>query len=182
MTTALPTTGEKGCHKDALRPPFPPGVTGQDLQPHALYTAGFLACYLGSFSELSSIVVPTHPQDILGAIVELGEAVEFTVLEVDWGLVDSIEGSLCFIGFVHERLEGLSTQVKVACPPKVQGLPILLDLIFNVQRQARVQEWSIGSQTSLFTQEPVAQRTIYPETSATLCFGQVAASQLGPRT
>lgn len=127
----------------------------------------FLAHYLGSFSKSSSIIISPHSQDVLGAIVELREAVEFTVLEVDWRLVDTIEGSLCLIGFVHERLEGLSTQVKVSCPPKVQGLPILLDLIFNVQRQAGVQEWSIRSQTSLFTQEPVSQRIIYHETHAT---------------
>lgn len=92
------------------------------------------AVILGSFSKFSSIVVSSHSQDILGAIVEFGEAIEFTVLEVDGGLVDSIQGSLCLVGFVHERLEGLSTQVEVSRSPKVQGLPILLDLVFNVQR------------------------------------------------
>lgn len=110
---------------------------------------------LGSFSKFSSIVVSPHSQDILGTVVEFREPIEFTVLEVDGGLVDSIEGSLCLIGFVHKRLEGLPTQVEVSCPPKVQSLPILLDLILNVKRQAGVQERSIRSQASLLTQEPI---------------------------
>lgn len=88
--------------------------------------------YLCSFSKCGSIVVSSHPQHIFSAVVEFRKAVEFAVLEVNWGLVDPVEGSLSLICFVHERLESLSTQVKVSCSPQVHGLSILLDFIFNV--------------------------------------------------
>lgn len=88
--------------------------------------------YLRSFSECGSIVVSSHPQHILSAVVEFRKAVEFAVLEVNQGLVDPVEGSLRLICFVHERLETLSTQVKVSHSPQVHGLSILLDFIFNV--------------------------------------------------
>jgi hypothetical protein len=133
VTAPHRTSEGKGHPKDSLQM-FPYKKT--EAGPAARMVS---AHYLGSLSESSSIVVSPHSQDILGAVVELREAVEFTVLEVDWRLVDAIEGSLGLIGFVHERLQGLSTQVKVSCPLKVQGLPVLLDLIFNVQRQAGIQ-------------------------------------------
>lgn len=89
--------------------------------------------YLCSFRKCSSVVVSPHAQHILRAVVEFGKAIELAVLEVNWGLVDPIEGSLCLVGFVHERLESLSTQVKVPSSPQVHSLSVLLDFIFNIQ-------------------------------------------------
>lgn len=94
---------------------------------------GFFDGYLCSFSKCSSIVVSPHSQHILSAVVEFRKAIEFAVLEVNRGLVDPIEGSLRLVRFVHERLESLSTQVKVSRSPQVYGLSVLLDFIFNVQ-------------------------------------------------
>lgn len=60
----------------------------------------FSATHLGSLGVLRSIIISTHAQHILHAVVELREAIELTVAVVNCRLVDAIEGGLGVIGAV----------------------------------------------------------------------------------
>lgn len=78
--------------------------------------------YLGSPGIFGSVIVPAHTQHVLCAVVELREAVELTVAVINVWLVDTIERGLGLIGTVEERLENLSTLVKVSCASQIELL------------------------------------------------------------
>lgn len=88
--------------------------------------------YLGSPGVLGSVVIPAHAQHVLRAVVELREAVELTVAVVDGWLVDTTEGGLGLVGAVEERLENLSTLVKVSGASQVELLCRRTNLILEV--------------------------------------------------
>ncbi len=88
--------------------------------------------YLGSPGILGSVIIPAHAQHVLRAVVELREAVELAVAVVNGWLVDTAEGGLGLVGAVEERLENLSTLVKVSCASQMELLCRWTDLILQV--------------------------------------------------
>lgn len=88
--------------------------------------------YLGSPGIFGSVIVPAHAQHILRAVVELRKAVKLTVAVVNGWLVDTTQGGLGLIGAVEERLENLSTLVKVSCASQMELLCGWTNLILQV--------------------------------------------------
>lgn len=78
--------------------------------------------HLCSTGVLCGVVVAPHAQHILGAVVELREAVELAVVEVDGWLVDAIEGGVRLIGAVQKRLQEQAARVKVSGSADVDPL------------------------------------------------------------
>jgi len=110
--------------------------------------------YLGSVGILGSVVVPSHAQHILRAVVELREAVELTVGVVDGGLVDAAEGAQGLVGAVEERLQNLSALVKVSRASQMQLLRRWTDFIPQVCGKTRVQEGRLCGLAHTLTQQP----------------------------
>ncbi|TNN74295.1 hypothetical protein EYF80_015538 [Liparis tanakae] len=87
-------------------------------------------------------------------VVELGEAVELTVGVVDGRLVDAAEGRQGLVGAVEERLQDLSTLVKVSGASHMQLLRRWTDFILQVCGKTRVQEGRLRGLTHTLTQQP----------------------------
>lgn len=88
--------------------------------------------YLGSLGIFGSVIVPSHAEHILRAVVELREAVELTIVVVNGRLVDATEGGLGVIGAVEERLDNQPTLVKVSCTSQMEPLRRWTNLILQV--------------------------------------------------
>lgn len=80
------------------------------------------SAYFCGLGVLGGVVIATHAEHVLRAVVELGEAVELAVAVVDAGLVDAAQRRLSVVGAVEEWLEDLSAQVKVPCASQVESL------------------------------------------------------------
>lgn len=78
--------------------------------------------HLCSSGVLCGIVVTTHAKHILSAIIELREAVELAVLEVDGWLVDAIEGGVGLVGAVQEWLQEQAARIEVSSSAYVDPL------------------------------------------------------------
>lgn len=132
------------------------------LLPQSLPLGGTVT--LGSVGILGSVVVPSHAQHILRAVVELREAVELTVGVVDGGLVDAAEGAQGLVGAVEERLQNLSALVKVSRASQMQLLRRWTDFIPQVCGKTRVQEGRLCGLAHTLTQQLVSSGGISNDT------------------
>lgn len=88
-------------------------------------------------------------QHILGAVEELGEAIELTVAKVNGCFVGPHQGGLAAVGPSQEGLQQLCTGWPVPSSPHKQGLSTPHHCIFQPHGQAGVQEGHLGAQPHL---------------------------------
>lgn len=110
--------------------------------------------YLSSIGIFGGVVVSTHAQHIFSTVVELGEAVELAVGEVDGRLVDSVKRGVGVIGAVEERLEQQTAAVEVSSAAQVHPLVLGTHLILKVSWQAGVEDRRVCALSLMLTQEP----------------------------
>lgn len=110
--------------------------------------------HLCSFGELGGAVIAAHPQHILGAVIELGEAIELAALELQGGLEDAVQGALPLAGSVEQRPQQLPALLEVAGAAQVQRQPGLLQLLARLPWQARVRDGGVGAEPGLRALQP----------------------------
>lgn len=101
-----------------------------DTPGRQLVIVASLVTCLCSPGVLGGVVGATNAQHVLGAVVELREAIELTPVVVDGRLVHPAEGGQGVIGAVEEGLEDQPTPVKVSGASQME--PRRTDLILKV--------------------------------------------------
>lgn len=111
--------------------------------------------YLSSLGKCWPVVAATNAQHVLGAVEELREAIELAVVEVDWGLVNAIQGGLAGVGAGQQGAQHRPTSSPVSLSSDVKDLAVPLHHICEAHRQAGVQEGIVGTQACLLAQKSV---------------------------
>lgn len=111
--------------------------------------------YLSSLGKCWPMVVATDAQHILGTVEELREAIELAVVEVDWGLVNAVQGGLAGVGAGQQGAQHRPTSGPVSLSPEVKDLAVSLHHIREAHRQAGVQEGIVRTQACLLAQQSV---------------------------
>lgn len=116
----------------------------------------FLINYLSSLGKCWPVVAATDAQHILRAVKELRETVELAVVEVNRWLVDAIQGGLAGVRASQQGAQHCPTSGPVSFSSDMQHLAVPLHHIGESHGQARIQKWTVRTQTCLLAQQPIA--------------------------
>lgn len=115
----------------------------------------FLMSYLSSLGKCWPMVSATDAQHILSTVEEFREAVELTVVEVDWRLVNAIQRGLARVGAGQQGAQHCPTSGPVSLSSEVKDLAVPLHHICESHRQAGVQKGIVRTQACLLAQQSV---------------------------
>lgn len=113
-----------------------------------------MSVHLSSVGIFGGVVVSSHAQHIFGTVVELREAVELAVGEVDGWLVDSVQRGVGVVGAVEERLEQQTAAIEVSSATQVHPLLLRTHIILEVGWQAGVEDGRVCTLSLMLTQQP----------------------------
>ncbi len=120
----------------------------------AAWTYSKMSVHLSSFGIFGGVVVSSDAQHIFSTVVELREAVELAVGEVDGRLVDSVQRCVGVVGAVEERLEQQTAAVEVSSASQVNSLVLRTHLILAVSWQTGVEDGRVCALSLMLTQQP----------------------------
>lgn len=115
-----------------------------------------LITYLRSLGKCWPMVAATDAQHILRTVKKLRETVELAVVEVNWWLVDAIQGGLAGVRASQQGAQHCPTSRPVSFSSHMQDLAVPLHHICESHGQARIQKWTVRTQTCLLAQQPIA--------------------------
>lgn len=113
-----------------------------------------MSVHLSSVGIFGGVVVSSHAQYIFSTVIELREAVELAVGEVDGRLVDSIQWCVGVVGAVEEWLEQQMAAVEVSSASQVNSLVLRTHLILEVSWQTGFEDGRVCALSLMLTQQP----------------------------
>lgn len=113
-----------------------------------------MSVHLSSVGIFGGVVVSSHAQHIFSTVVELREAVELAVGEVDGWLVDSVQRGVGVVGAVEERLEQQTAAVEVSSASQVNSLVLRTHLVLEVSWQTGVKNGRVCALSLMLNQQP----------------------------
>lgn len=111
--------------------------------------------YLSSLGKRWPVVAAADAQHVLSTIEEFREAIELAVVEVDWGLVNAVQGGLAGVGAGQQGTQHRPTSGPVSLSSDVKDLAVPLHHICEAHGQAGVQEGIVRTQACLLAQQSV---------------------------